>query len=75
MKAILISATGLLLSFALMVGGIYGCSEHETSRWGQPQDAITHMYAGASYLGLIGIALTATCLMLAVLSLINRRRD
>ena len=74
MKAILISVSGLLLSFVVAVGGVYGCSEHETSRWGQPQDFTTHFYAGLAYLGLVGMALTATVLTGSIVSLVKRRR-
>lgn len=30
-----------------------GCSIHETNRWGQPENFVTHLWASGTYLSLI----------------------
>ena len=44
----------LVLSTVLTGGGMYGCSMHEWARQGQEQDWITHAFALAAYLGILG---------------------
>lgn len=74
MKAVAGSLLALVLSLFIAVRGIYGCSANETARWGQPQDNVTHFYAGLAYLGLIGTVVSIVCLVIAVVFIVTNRR-
>lgn len=41
-----------------------GCSIHETNRWGQSQDAVTHLLAGGTYLSLLILGLSIVSLVI-----------
>jgi hypothetical protein len=45
-----------------------GCSIHETNRWGQPQDGITHLLASGTYLSLFAFAFSIFALIAAIVS-------
>jgi hypothetical protein len=70
----MISVLGLVLSFVACAAGVYGCTERSTSRWGQPEDFVTYVFAGLAYLGLVGAATAVTLFVRSLVFVWKKRR-
>ncbi|HZQ41869.1 MAG TPA: hypothetical protein VFA99_01370 [Acidobacteriaceae bacterium] len=73
MKAAALSLLGLGVSFAVCGLGFYGCTMHETSRWGQSEDLLTFLLAGLAYLGAVGAATAVTLFVRGLLFVWKKR--
>lgn len=68
---------GMLCLATLFSAGSFcvGCTIHETNRWGQSQDGLTHLLALGTYLSLAAFVLSVVLFLAVTVRMVFQRRS